>query len=87
MFESTSEDEFGWPSHRISFGIGALLFTLFEAMVARQLPGLVVMMIFGIAVGSLVSAAMTLSEVKQRMQLGLVRQSLAEARATTHRQP
>lgn len=87
MFESTSQDEFGWPQHRISFGIGALLFTLFEAVVARQLPGLVVMAIFGVAVGSLASAIMTLSEVKQRMQMAVVRQALVQARTTAPRRP
>ncbi len=87
MFGSTSTDEeLGWPQHRISFGIGALLFTLFEAAIARQLPGLVVMMIFGLALGSLASAVMALSEVKQRMHLALVRQAMVEARST-HRRP
>lgn len=84
MFESTSADDL-WPSYRISFGIGALLFTVFEALVGRQLPAPMVMVIFGVAIGALASAVMAVQEFRQQTHLSILREAMAEARSPARR--
>lgn len=83
MIESTSE-EYGWPCQRLRLGIGALLFTLFEVTIGRQLPGILVAMILGLGVGCLVSAMAALQDVRLRMQLEVIREAL-EGRSSAPR--
>lgn len=85
MFESTSEPALGWPSYRLQFGIGGVLFSLFEALVARQLPGLLVLVVFGMAVGALMSGISAAQEWRQQVMMGMIGQAMAEARVTQQR--
>jgi len=90
MFESIASarrviesDEYGWPCQRLRLGIGLLLFTIFELSVAKQLPVLFVGLLFAMGVASLISAALSLQDVKLRMQFGAVAEAIADAKRSS----
>jgi hypothetical protein len=82
MFESIAS-EYGWPCQRLRLGIGLLLFTIFELSVAKQLPVMFVALLFAMGVASLISAALTLQDVKLRMQFGAVADAIADAKRSS----